>query len=217
MKNALVLSAALGITCTVAAILLAVANAKTYAARAEAKVAEREEALRLVLPEFDNSPSADTCKVELKPEGETVEFFRARRGGKLVGLAARAGAKGYGGRVEVLAGCAPDGKIVKLIVLAHSETPGLGTQVTDRTAQKTLGDLLRGRKDADAEAATLPPSAYLDQYEKFSLSDTPEFKVARDGGKVDAVTGATISSRAVARAMTLVAKAFQEQRAQITQ
>lgn len=77
--------------------------------------------------------------------------------------------KGFSGHIEMMAGFTADGKIHNVIVLNHKETPGLGTKMTD----PKFSSQFLGRNPAD-----------------FSL------KVKKDGGDVDAITAATVSSRA---------------------
>jgi Na+-translocating ferredoxin:NAD+ oxidoreductase subunit G len=73
-----------------------------------------------------------------------------------------------------MAGFLPDGSIYKVTVLDHKETPGLGTKMTDlKFSRQFLG------KNPDS----------------FKLL------VKKDGGQVDAITAATISSRAYCDAL----------------
>ncbi|MBN1415005.1 MAG: RnfABCDGE type electron transport complex subunit G [Bacteroidales bacterium] len=82
--------------------------------------------------------------------------------------------KGFSGHIELMAGFMEDGSIYNVTVLQHKETPGLGTKMTD--------------------------SKFIDQ---FKGKDPGSFvlKVKKDGGQVDAITAATISSRAFCDAL----------------
>ena len=82
--------------------------------------------------------------------------------------------KGFGGHVEIMAGFLPNGSIYNLTVLQHKETPGLGTKMTDPKFSKQF----LGKNPAD-----------------FKL------RVKKDGGQVDAITAATVSSRAYCDAL----------------
>lgn len=86
--------------------------------------------------------------------------------------------KGYGGAIKVMVGIGVDGMVTGVSVLEHNETPGLGANVT--------------RAD------------FLAQYKEPTAGS---YAVTKDGGSVDAVTGATISSRAVTRAVN---RAYEE-------
>lgn len=82
--------------------------------------------------------------------------------------------KGFAGHIEIMAGFRPDGTINKVVVLNHKETPGLGTKMTD----PVFSGQFINKNPAD-----------------FSLS------VKKDGGDVDAITAATVSSRAYCDAL----------------
>ena len=77
---------------------------------------------------------------------------------------------GFGGRIELIIGMLMDGTVTGYKVIEQKETPGLGTKIAEsRFADQFIG-----------------LNSYHDQ-----------FKLKKDGGEIDAVTGATISSRAV--------------------
>lgn len=194
MKNLAKLSVALGITCAVAATVLAFAYRATAPAQEAAQLRQRQKALALVLPAFDNQPLQEANVV--KSERGDVTFYPAKQEGKLVAWAAKAeSAKGYGGKLDVLVGIDPDGTVRAVIVTEHSETPGLGTQATDRS----------GKSGSDGG---LPPSPYLDQYTGEALNAPAPFSLTKSGGKIEAVSGATISSTAVMDAVNTVATAY---------
>lgn len=134
--------------------------------------AEREEfliALRGVLPEYDNEP--DLTERRIEEAGRTWVFYVARKGAAFAGCAFRSSSdKGYGSRIEVLVGVRPDGAIQAIEILKQRETPGLGANI----AKPEFTDRFAGR----------------------DLART-EWRVRGDGGDIQGVTGATISSRAV--------------------
>jgi electron transport complex protein RnfG len=80
--------------------------------------------------------------------------------------------KGYGGEIRLMVGLTPDRKVVTYRPLAANETPGLGAKLGDQEFSKQFND-----KDGTA------------------------LKVKKDGGEIDAITGATITSRAVCEAI----------------
>ncbi|MBS9768298.1 MAG: RnfABCDGE type electron transport complex subunit G [Flavobacteriaceae bacterium] len=136
---------------------------------AKAKMEKKIQAIKEVLPEFENNPN-DAMKTVLVDDKFTMEFYPAMKGDKLVGTAVKTFSKnGYGGLVWLMVGFTEKGDIYKIKVLEHTETPGLGTKM--RTAK--FKDQFNGKNPKD-----------------FSL------KVKKDGGDVDAITAATISSRA---------------------
>jgi len=131
---------------------------------------ERTRALKAVLPAFDNDPLEDKQEIDL--QGRTVVVYPGRKQGKLVGLAFDLSTKqGYGGEIVLLAGFLPDGTVNGYYVLASSETPGLGDRMKE--------------------------DGFKQQFHGWDLLKNPDFKVVKDGGKIQALTAATITSRAV--------------------
>lgn len=163
-------------------------------------------ALGEVLPPFDNQPAEETITL-----GD-VKFYVARHDGKIAGFAGETiTPKGYGGDVTVLAGLKPDGSVTTVLITKQTETPGLGTVVCDRTREKTLSGLIKGNIETG-----LPPNKILDQFSgmKAEAEQTP-WAVKKDGGTLDAVTGATITSRAVGGAVFTIAETFVQNRNQL--
>lgn len=93
------------------------------------------------------------------------------------GQAVEVEANGFGGPMKVMVGIAADGTILGYEILEHSETPGLGDKADTwfKNANKP-GQNIIGRKAGN-------------------------LKVSKDGGEVDAITAATISSRAFLKAI----------------
>ena len=222
MKEAIRLSLALGLTCAVASGVLAFADARTRSARNAALMAERQKALGLVLPDSHNNPFEDRVNVTL--DGRSFTFYPARTSSGDTAAVAGEGTspQGFGGDLSVLVGLDSDGGIRKVLVTGHKETPGLGTQATDRKARRSFWSLFRGADSATCaappEAQGVPPCAYLDRYDGLSVDDAP-FTATTEQGKADAarsavlaVSGATISSRAVADAVSQISKAFRGNR-----
>lgn len=138
-----------------------------------AKQAKQTNAIRQVIPgEFDNDPSADMWKMET-PDGGVLEFYPAKKNGEPVGTAVKTYTNnGFGGQVWLMVGFNPDGTIANYSVLEHKETPGLGSKMDQWFTKEGKGSIV-GKN---------PGTAGL--------------KVSKDGGEIDAITAATISSRA---------------------
>lgn len=191
----------LGVVAAVAAGLLTAVDATTREAIAANLQKRTNEALEQVLPEFDNIPSDETKTID-SAEGWPVKFYIARNSGEVVGYAGVViTPEGFSGNVTVMVGLNPDGSVRKVIVTENTETPGLGTAITDRKVMKTITDIIKG----SAEVVGLPPNSYLDQYEGMQASGT-KWAVVKDGGEIDAKTGATITSRAVCGAVYAVSQ-----------
>lgn len=210
MIETIKLSLALACICAVAAGVLAFAEAETRDRRKKVELRERQKALRMVLSDFSNNPLEEAFPVQ----GSNVVFYPARGpDGSLVGIAGRGVSVGFGGRLHVLLQLGCDGSLGTVMVTAHKETPGLGTQATDRKMVKSIWDFLRPGACPGSSRQTdqqLPPSDYLDQYAKDCFASKAPFRVTQDGGSIEAVSGATVSSRAVAAAVSRVCQAFEK-------
>ena len=104
---------------------------------------------------------------------EGIEYYVASRNGQPAGYAFEgASHNGYGGDVVLMVGISASGTLVNFEILQASETPGLGTKMGDESFRAPL----RGR----------------------SVGNVEKWKVKKDGGEIDAITAATISSRACA-------------------
>ena len=135
---------------------------------------ELNDALALVMPGFDNQPAMEKIEKDQGKQGRLV-FYPAKKADQLLGYAVESTVfTGYSGEVAVIYGVSMDGVVGRVELLRHNETPGLGSK------------------------AGLP--GFLNQFENSSLAGF-RYQVKKDGGQVDAVTGATISSRAVALAV----------------
>jgi electron transport complex protein RnfG len=146
-----------------------------------AKKKKQEAAIKMVLPAFDHLRSE---KVPSYDGGDSLLFTYATKDGKPVGVAVNSYSdEGFSGRVEVMVGFLPDGTIHNTAVMAHKETPGLGTKMVE----PSFKDQFKGKNPKN-----------------FKL------KVAKDGGEVDAITAATISSRAFTDAVDRAYKTFEK-------
>ena len=147
---------------------------------ANAKVAAVNDALDVVLPDFDTT-TTQTIEVNDSP----VVAYTATLEGKVVGYAVEGVSKnGFGGAVRLMVGFDTNGTILNVNVLEQKETPGLGTKMADEG-----NPLLASIKDKKAAELNLT--------------------VRKDGGDIDALTAATISSRAYAEAVAIASEAFE--------
>ena len=150
------------------------------------KQAKQQNAISQVTPEFDNDPAAEAIEATTE-DGSVIKLFPAKKSGELVGMAVESVTnKGFGGEVRIMIGFRPDGSIINYQVLEHKETPGLGTK---------MDEWFRTDKGSQSILDKNPGSNNL--------------TVAKDGGEVDAITAATISSRAFLDAVDVAYKAFQ--------
>lgn len=152
-----------------------------------AKAAKQQAAIKEVVPEFNNSPGDEMYELKSK-EGFDLKLFPAKKDGELVGVAIESMTnKGFGGNIKIMVGLKPDGTVINYQVLEHKETPGLGTKMadwfkTDKGQQNILGKHPKNNN----------------------------LTVSKDGGEVDAITAATISSRAFLDAVRVAYETYTE-------
>ena len=152
-----------------------------------------EEKMKLVddvLPraDYDNRLLADTLALPPTPElglGETSTLYRARKGGQPVALVFEAVAPdGYAGKIRLIVAVRADGRVSGVRVTQHKETPG-------------LGDYVEVKKDKNKARP------WITQFAGLSLAEVSdrEWKVKKDGGRFDYYAGATVTPRAVTKAI----------------
>jgi len=157
-------------------------NDLTIEPKAKAKLEKKINALKLVLPTFDNNPVEDMKLVASVKVSDSIEVYPAYLNNQFVGAAIIGSTdKGFSGLVKIMIGFNPSGSIENVVVLEQKETPGLGTRMTE--------------------------DKFLHQFKDVNIS-TFKLKVKKDGGDVDALTGATISSRAFCDAAQMAYDAF---------
>ncbi|RLA99281.1 MAG: electron transporter RnfG [Deltaproteobacteria bacterium] len=104
-----------------------------------------------------------------------TKYYISKRDGKVNGCAfVTSSDKGYGGKIRLLVGVDIKGKIHGVVVLEQHETPGLGAKIAEE--------------------------GFLSQFRGRDIRNT-HWKVKKDGGDIDQITGATISPRAVVEAI----------------
>jgi len=177
--------------CGLSALVLSYANYATKSQR-EYQILKyvKEPSIKAVLSGYENDPIKDRVVMEVpSKEGEEPlarNIFLARKGGRLISVAYGTSAQGYHGAIEVMVGISMEGTLTGISVMTHTETPGLGARVVE--------------------------SEFTNQFEGLGL--TPKLQVSGEGGVIDSVSGATISSKgvvkAVRRALELFPKVKQE-------
>ena len=154
-------------------------NMITAEAIAEAKQLAVTQAVKNVLPEF-----AESSVTELAVDEIPVKVYTATSGDEVKGYAVETMTKmGFGGAIRMMVGFSPAGEVLNVNVLEQSETPGLGTKMCDEG--NALITSVQGKNPADMK-----------------------LRVKKDGGDVDALTAATISSRAYVDAVARAYEAF---------
>lgn len=159
----------------VAVLFLGLTDMVTREPIAAAQKEALHRALVQVLPEHGNDPLADAFEIEI--QGSTERFFPGRdKTGSITSIAWETAAPdGYSGTIRILMGIYPDGSVHAIRVTDHRETPGLGDGITRN-------------------------SDWINSFTGKRL-ETARWAVKKDGGDFDQFTGATITPRAVVKAV----------------
>jgi electron transport complex protein RnfG len=154
-------------------VLAAVQNATKDRIEYQQLVFVKGPAINLILEGCTNDPLQDRFKI--KDQDKERDFFVGEFDGKKNVVAFETYGKGFGGDIGVITAVNLDtDKIVGVAVTTHSETPGVGSKTK---SDPNFGNQFKGQPITDI------------------------FKVKADGGRIDAVSGATISSRGVSAAV----------------
>ena len=170
-----------GVT-VISVALLAYVNQLTAGPIAEAEAQALSDAVRAVVPGFDNDPIAEQKIQEV--DGVDYAVYPATKGGAYIGAAIEASAMGFGGTLRVLVGFDAEGNILDYSLLSHAETPGLGSKAGTWFKKGGKGDII----------GMNPGKAPL--------------TVDKDGGQVDAITASTITTRAFLSAVNAAYAAY---------
>ena len=176
-----------------AGLILSLVELVTREPIAEQRRLETLRALQAVLPQANNSPDEDTVQLVTGKDkrGRDVQrtFFRGKQDGALSGVAFKVVAPdGYSGNIDIMVGIDPSGTIAGIEILSHAETPGLG----DKIALPSFKANFAGKNLGNAD-----------------------WRVKKDGGEFDQITGATISPRAVVGAVRKGLEFFRDHRDEV--
>ncbi|MDD5330760.1 MAG: electron transport complex subunit RsxG [Sulfuricella sp.] len=186
----------LGTFCLGFGLLLAVTDRLTAADIAARALEDRMNSLSQVIPNgiHDNNPVTDT--VVLKDDrGRDITVYRARKDGKVTGVAYEIYGSGYAGEIKLMLGVDTDGKTLGVRVLAHHETPGLGDKIEEKKGDWIL------------------------RFTGLAIGNPPldKWKVKKDGGEFDQFAGATITPRGVVGAVRGGLEFFAANKAKMTE
>jgi electron transport complex protein RnfG len=196
-RNALRTGVILFVFALIATALLVFTFTRTQPTIERSQQAEKLTLLSQVLPPalYDNDLLASQQAVpphELLGTRQPSSLWVARRGGTITAVVLEAIAPdGYNGNIHLVVGIDIDGTVTGVRVTAHRETPGLGDYI------------VRSK------------SPWIEQFAGKSLTapEAKRWKVAKDGGQFDARAGATITPRAVVKAVHSALNYFARNRA----
>ena len=170
----------LGIIAMLTSGALALSNQLTHDGIRQAELRDLQASLVQVLPEgyADNDLLNDRMKIA-GDDGQTVTVYRSRQAGAVNGTVFQVSGRGYAGNIVVTIGVDAGGTLLGARVVKHQETPGLGDKIE------------------------LAKTKWIRSFEGQSLTSPPAEKwaVKKDGGVFDQFAGATITPRAVVKAV----------------
>lgn len=170
MRENLKLGFILLVVTAIAGLFLGVAHTITKEPIEKQALLEKNLAMQEILPSAENF---ELSEVKL-PEGTVItDVNKGLKGNEVVGYAIKVTPKGFGGLIDMMVGISADGKIGGIKILSHGETPGLGANSTNISFYGQYKD-----KSAESQLEVVKTGASGDN-------------------QIQAITGATITSRAV--------------------
>lgn len=183
-SSALLQTLPLTIMLLIAVLLISLVVAMTEEPIKQVETERHYRFIRSVMPlDYDNDMVTDMLEINAVGDlgtDQAVPFYRARKQGKPVGLVLLpVAADGYNGPIKLALGIDYEGNVLGVKIMEHSETTG-------------FGELIHQDK-----------SNWLMTFRGKSLNKLPkdEWYISSDGGSIDGVSGASISSAAVMKAI----------------
>lgn len=172
----------LGGMATLASTVLVIGDLETRDTIALRQAEDLKASLSQVLPEaiHDNDLLSDVITLPPEQSGtKALKVYRAHLDHQISAVAYQVSSNGYAGPIKCIMGVAANGKILGVRVLAHAETPGLGDKIE------------------------IARDDWITSFNGRSLANTSsqQWHVKKDGGDFDQFTGATITPRAVVKAV----------------
>ncbi len=184
----------LGGFATIASAFLVSGNMATKDVIAERLREDLLQSLSQVVPDniHDNNLLDNTLEVSDQKD-HSIVIYRAFKGSQVSALAWQISEEGFSGEIKMIIAVDPDGKVLGVRVISHSETPGLGDKIEEKK------------------------SNWIFDFNGLSLGNPPlnEWKVKKDGGRFDAFSGATITPRAVVKGITRGLEFFKANRSRL--
>ncbi len=173
-KYIIKLTVTLFVTCVIVAGLLGLVNSVTEGPIEEKNKTKTAAAIQEVLPEMEGSPTVveltDEMTAAASGAGATItEAYEAQAGGSVIGYALKIVSSGSQGNIEMMVGVDAEGAVTGVSIVKNSETSGIGSKVMSN--ENGVLDQFIGKSAADGTLSV--------------------------GKNVDAISGATVSSRGV--------------------
>lgn len=180
---------------------LVIGHKATYQDIKQRQREDMQATLQQVIPAglYDNDILADKTDIpvdsKVMPGKNVIRVYRASKQNAITALAWQVTGFGYAGPIEVMLAVTPGGEILGTRVISHSETPGLGDKIE------------------------IQRHSWIESFTGLSLGNPPldKWKVKKDGGRFDQFTGATITPRAVVKAVKQGLEFFRQHKTELLQ
>lgn len=207
MSDIIKLTVTLVIISIAAGLAIAFTNGKTEEKIIQQKMQAEQLALKSVFPNGSEISAI---------ENDTLikeKYWTSSKSGNINGYAFKGSGRGFSSDIEFIAGVDPEGKILGLVILSQAETPGLGTRIEEVVSKKFIWTAF---SKSENEVKALP--WFTEQFrgitvrQDIGIDKTGEWHLKSDNEKSDlltknnvsALTGATISTKAVILAVKKV-------------
>ncbi|MCX6356465.1 MAG: FMN-binding protein [Candidatus Aureabacteria bacterium] len=199
MGDILKLTAILAVVCALNGLALGVVYEVTKKAIDDSSAKSFTQSLTVVLPKAVSFSREKSLPL---PGGGSVSYHEGYdASGAVVGYALSDKRQGYQSVIKIMVGIDPGGVIQGLKVIEQAETPGLGARVEEVRVSATLwdavADAVRGRS---APSSTTEPW-FQEQFRGLTAGHLAVLKATERGKGIHAITGATVTSRALTAAV----------------
>lgn len=201
VKHALTTAGLMVVFFVIGTLILAITYTQTQAPIAASVAHEKQIKLSEVIPTsvYDNDLMANPIKISrgglLGNRQDTTAYLATKQGEPVAIVLEATAPDGYSGEIKLLVAVTKMGEILGTRVIVHKETPGLGDYID------------------------IAHSDWIKQFNQQSLvtRDEAAWKVKKDGGQFDYMAGATITPRAVVKAVHKVLQFVQVSQAELFQ
>ena len=200
MLDIIKLTFALLIVSAAAGLAIAFTYKQTAEKIENQKILTEQKALLIVFPEGTDIKKQDASVSLPDP------YWIGEKEGTIVGYAFKGSTKGYSSDIDFIVAVNSAGVILGLTVLSQEETPGLGTRVQEVVSKKYLWNGLFGEAEKDTpwftkqfKGINVTKDVTIDDSEEWHIADDESKKVLLNNNNITAITGATISTKAVCK------------------
>ena len=199
MRDIVKLTVLLTVVCLLNGLALGLVYEFTRGSIDTAAARTLNESLKVGGPQADRFSERKECPLQ---GGKAIAYYEAyAKNGEVIGYALLGERQGYQSILKILVGIDPGGIVRGIKVLEQAETPGLGARVDEIQAKETIwAHIANLFKKGNAFAANRQPW-FQEQYRGLSVNELVLLKPSQGGKGIHAITGATITSRALTQAV----------------